>query len=82
MNDFLDQYVLYPHHFSPASLALLVLVLVAILAFELWMLVDVLTNRKVPVRHKVWWVILMFLIHPFTAIVYFFTRSAYKKSKR
>ena len=59
-----------------------ILLTILFLAFEIWMLVDVIQNRKVPKVHKIWWVIGMFLIHPFVAIIYFFVSrfsSAYKK---
>jgi|GEM_PF-1590213 len=69
------------HHYSALGIALLILALLLVLAFEVWMLVDVLAYRKVPTRHKVWWVIGMFLIHPFVAIIYFFVRPAYKRTK-
>ncbi len=78
----LIQPLLFPPHLGFPALTGLIAGLLLILVFEVWMLVDVLTNKKIPTQHKVWWVICMFLIHPVTAIVYFFVRSAYKKSKR
>jgi hypothetical protein len=79
MNDFLYQYVIYPHHFSGPSMALICLSMLLILAFEVWMLVDVLAYRKVPARSRLWWVVGMFLIHPFVAMAYILVRSRYKK---
>lgn len=76
-----NDYILNPHHFSGPGLALVILALLVVLAFELWMLIDVLTYRKVPKQHKLWWVLGMFVIHPFVAIVYFFVRPAYKRAK-
>jgi hypothetical protein len=53
-----------------------------ILAFEVWMLVDVLEFRKVPTNSRVAWVVGMFLIHPFVALAYLLVRSRYKIVKR
>jgi hypothetical protein len=60
-------------------MALICLSLLLILAFEVWMLVDVLAYRKVPTKSRVAWVIGMFLIHPFVALAYILVRSRYKK---
>lgn len=68
-------------HGSPQMLALVVLGLMLILAFEVWMLVDVLAYRKVPTKSRVGWVVGMFLIHPFVAMAYLLARSRYKKVK-
>ena len=46
---------------------------IAILAFEVWMLIDVIRNTAISAERKVLWVIGMFLLHPFVAIVYYFT---------
>ena len=53
--------------------AALVIVLAAIVAFEIWMLVDVVQNQNVSSNAKMFWIVGMFLIHPIVAIVYFFT---------
>lgn len=67
-------------HVGSDWLGIIVFILLLILAFEVWMLIDVITNEKVPTIHKVWWVIGMFLIHPIVAIVYFLvSRSHYNK---
>jgi hypothetical protein len=79
INQYLNRYVIYPHHFSGPSMALICLSLLLILAFEVWMLVDVLAYRKVPTKSRVAWVIGMFLIHPFVALAYILVRSRYKK---
>jgi len=69
-------------HVSGHWLGLIILAILLILSFELWMLIDVITNKKVPTRHKVWWAVGMFLIHPIVAIVYFFvSRLHYNKLK-
>ena len=64
---------------NPISLLLVVL----LFAFEFWMFVDVITNKKVPSQHKVLWVIGMLLLHPFVAIAYFYlSRSGYYKKRK
>lgn len=58
----------------------LALVALAVLAFEIWMLVDVINNKKIHTDQKVWWVIGMFLLHPFVSAAYFIvTRLGSKK---
>jgi hypothetical protein len=52
--------------------------MVLILGFEVWMLVDVLALRKVPKDSRIGWVVGMFLLHPFVALVYLLVRSRYK----
>lgn len=54
-------------------LLLIVLIVLAVLAFELWMLVSAVKNPAITTERKVLWIVLMFLIHPFVAIVYYFT---------
>ena len=76
---YLDQYVMGPYHYSAPAMALIILGMLFILAFELWMLVDVLALRKVPTRSRVCWVVGMFLVHPLVALIYFCVRSRYKK---
>ena len=78
---FLDS-LTHPHQFSATTLSLIVAGLLLILAFEVWMLVDVLTKRSIPATHRLWWVLLMFLIHPLVAIVYYFVRPSYNKKSR
>ena len=78
LNLFIDQYFVHPVPFSPVHLTALVVGLMLVLAFEVWMLVDVLAFRKVPTTHRIWWVVGMFLIHPVVALVYLFARHRYK----
>jgi hypothetical protein len=82
MNEFAN-YMRHSHwNWHPGHwLVLIILVVLLILAFEVWMLVDDITNKKVPTKHKVWWAIGMFLVHPFVAIIYFFvSRLHYNKT--
>jgi hypothetical protein len=78
---FLDQYLIHPHQFSTPALFLVMLGLWIVLAFEVWMLVDVLALRKVPRNSRIAWVVGMFLIHPFVAMAYLLVRSRYKVIK-
>lgn len=80
-SQFFYEYCLAHHHFSGQGLALLILAMLLILAFEIWMLVDVLEFRKVPTKSRVAWVVGMFLIHPFVAMAYILVRSRYKRVK-
>jgi hypothetical protein len=61
----------YPH--LGAWLPLVVIVVLLLLAFEVWMLVDAALNKKISDRAKTWWIIGMVLVHPLVAIFYFFT---------
>ena len=79
LNQFFYEYCLANHHFSPQGVALLIAAMLLILAFEVWMLVDVLEFRKVPTKSRVAWVVGMFLIHPFVALAYILVRSRYKR---
>ncbi len=51
---------------------LLGLVILAVLAFEVLMFLDVLKNPKLNDTEKLIWVVGMFLLHPIIAIVYYF----------
>lgn len=63
-------------------LAYIILAALIILAFEVWMLVDCIKNEHVPLSQKVWWIVGMFLVHPFVAIAFYFaSRYHYKKLK-
>ena len=44
----------------------------AVLAFEIWMFVDLIQNTRLTTESKVLWAVGMFLFHPFIAIIYFF----------
>jgi len=79
--NFLAQDFLYPPHFDATGLALVIAAMILILAFEVWMLIDVLAYRKVPAKSRVWWVVGMFVIHPFVALAYLLMRSRYKTVK-
>jgi len=52
---------------------LVALVAVAVLAFEIFMFIHVVRSDKISATAKAWWVVGMFLIHPFVAIAYYFT---------
>ncbi|HEV2403339.1 MAG TPA: hypothetical protein VGS08_04000 [Candidatus Saccharimonadales bacterium] len=51
---------------------LAVLLLLAILIFEIVMFVHVIRNRKIAFNEKVLWAIGMLVLHPFVAIAYYF----------
>jgi hypothetical protein len=53
--------------------SLFIAISVAILVFEIWMFVDLIKNNRIPQDRKILWGIFMLLIHPFTAIAYYFT---------
>jgi hypothetical protein len=46
---------------------------IGILAFEIWMFIDVLRNPRLSAGRKLLWAIGMLLLHPFVAIAYYFT---------
>ena len=79
--NFLVQDFLYPPHFDATHLAFVIAAMILILAFEVWMLIDVLAYRKVPAKSRLCWVVGMFIIHPFVALVYLLVRSRYKAIK-
>jgi hypothetical protein len=56
-----------------AWLPIIIIVALLIAAFEVWMIVDAATNKKISDKAKTWWIIGMVIIHPFVAIVYYFT---------
>ncbi|HET9098337.1 MAG TPA: hypothetical protein VFN51_01850 [Candidatus Saccharimonadales bacterium] len=58
----------------PLAIVLVIgLIVLLIAVFEIWMLVDVITNKLITSERKVLWIIGMLLIHPFVAIIYYFT---------
>lgn len=65
--------------FTPIAVILLLLIL-AILIFELVMLINVIGNNYISGSTKLLWILGMLLIHPFIAIAYYFTD--YKKTKK
>jgi hypothetical protein len=66
---------MYTHHILHLGEWLPIIIVIAILifAFEIWMIVDVAINKEITDKTKTWWIIGMLIIHPFVAIVYFFT---------
>jgi len=57
---------------------LLLVLLAVILYFEIAMLLDAIKNKNISDSARTYWIIAMFLIHPFVAIYYYFTE--YKKN--
>jgi hypothetical protein len=57
----------------------IIIVLLAILAFEIAMFISVICNKHISGKAKALWIIGMLFIHPFVAIAYYFTD--YKKAK-
>lgn len=49
------------------------ILLIAILTFEVAMFISVLRNKAIAENTRILWIIGMLLIHPFVAIVYYFT---------
>ncbi len=47
------------------------LLILTILTFEIWMLVDAITNKQLDDTEKILWVLGMVLLHPFVAIAYY-----------
>jgi len=66
---------------APVIITIFVLVLAAILWFEVAMFLDVLRNRKLSDNEKILWVLGMFLLHPIIAIVYYFVAHTRLNSK-
>lgn len=66
---------MYNHHawHLGAWLPIVIVVAILLLAFEIWMIVDAAINKKLSDKAKAWWIIGMLLVHPFVAVVYFFT---------
>ena len=65
--------------FAGLMMPILVLIGLAILAFEIWMLVDLIRNPELSDERKILWAVGMILIHPIIAIVYYFTDRKPKK---
>ena len=59
--------------YSAALSGVIIVLLVLILAFEIWMLVSAVTNKHITDTARVLWVAGMVLLHPIIAIVYYFT---------
>lgn len=54
---------------------IIILVAIVILAFEIWMFVDLIQNENLSTETKLIWALGMLLIHPFVAIIYYFISS-------
>jgi len=48
-------------------------IVVAILIFEIAMIISAIQNKHISQTARVWWVIGMFLVHPIVAVIYYFT---------
>lgn len=65
-------------NYSHFAIGLTVLILIAavlvllILVFEIWMLVDLIKNNNLTTETKLLWALGMLLLHPFVAIAYYF----------
>ena len=62
---------------SPALSIVVIVVLALIFVFEVWMLVNAITNKFITGAAKALWIVGMLILHPFVAIAYYFTD--YKK---
>lgn len=62
---------------TPLAL-IIIIVLLAILVFEITMFISVIRNQHITSNTKILWIVAMLLIHPIVAIAYYFTD--YKKS--
>jgi len=51
---------------------LVAIVVVALLAFEIVMLINVIQNDKLSSTEKSWWFVGMCFVHPFVALAYYF----------
>lgn len=60
-------------HLAFSALAILTIIVLAILIFEIAMFVSVIKNDRITTEIKLLWVLGMILFHPFVAIVYYFT---------
>jgi len=63
---------------SGGPLLIIIVIVLAILAFEISMFVSVIRNQRITANTKALWIIGMLILHPFVAIAYYFTE--YKKS--
>lgn len=64
---------------SAPIFVLVAIVALAVLAFEIFMVISAVQNDKISTTAKAWWVVGMFLVHPFVAVAYYFTE--YKKPR-
>jgi hypothetical protein len=72
---------MYRHHILHLGAWLPIILVIAILifAFEIWMIIDAAINKGITDKARAWWIIGMLIIHPFVAIVYFFTDHRKRK---
>lgn len=56
----------------------LLLLVLLVLAFEVWMIINAIQNRELSDTAKLLWLLGMVFIHPFVAIAYYF--MVYRKS--
>ncbi|GAC1391102.1 MAG: hypothetical protein NVSMB46_02400 [Candidatus Saccharimonadales bacterium] len=56
---------------SPIATFAVIILFTAVLAFEIWMLVDLISNNRISIEKKILWAIGMFLFHPVISILYF-----------
>jgi hypothetical protein len=54
-------------------IALVYALVLLILAFEIWMFINVMRNNRISQQRRLLWAIGIVLIHPFVAIAYYFT---------
>jgi hypothetical protein len=54
-------------------LALVIALAVLVLAFEVWMFIDAMTNQALTTTTRFLWLFGMLLLHPIVAIAYYFT---------
>ena len=59
---------------SGPLLLLIVLLGLLVLAFEVWMFVDVINSKSLTSDERVIWALGMLLLHPFVAIAYYFVK--------
>lgn len=52
---------------------LLILIALAVLAFEIYMFVDAIRNPRISNDRRILWLLGMLLLHPFVAIAYYYT---------
>lgn len=58
---------------GPLFVIAIVIILIAVLAFEIAMFISVIKNKYISSNARILWIIGMFLIHPIVALVYYFT---------
>jgi hypothetical protein len=66
--------------FGVGFTAIIIIVLIAVLIFEIAMIIDAIKNKHITDNARILWIIGMLIIHPIIAIAYYFTD--YKKGKK